>query len=112
MELRKKNISPYVIIPKDGPLEKQLINNDIPYRKIRLFNWVKEKNNKESLKDKLIWKLKSIINYVQEIRMYYLIKKLNIDITHINAVTASWGALASYKRGIPIVWHIREFLEE
>lgn len=112
MELRKKNISPYVIIPKDGPLEEQLINNDIPYRKIRMFNWVKEKNNKESLKDKLKWKLKSIINYIQEIRIYYIIKKLNIDITHINAVTASWGALASYKQDIPVVWHIREFLEE
>ncbi|MDY2956398.1 MAG: glycosyltransferase family 4 protein [Lachnospiraceae bacterium] len=43
-------------------------------------------------------------------RMESIIKKHDIDLVHINAVTSGLPALMPFKMGIPVVWHIRELL--
>ena len=45
-------------------------------------------------------------------RMGEIIDKHSIDLVHINAVTSGFQAIEPLRRGIPLVWHIREFLEE
>ena len=41
--------------------------------------------------------------------MKEIIKKHNIDLVHINAITSGLPALVPFEMGIPVVWHIREF---
>lgn len=110
--LKEKGVVPLVIIPKRGPLEKLLKDNDIPYERIRLFNWITPTGKCNNKKEKAKWKLKQIINLLQELRILRIINKNKINILHINAITASWGYNAAKKSNIPIIWHIREFLEE
>ncbi|MCE7791186.1 glycosyltransferase family 4 protein [Salipaludibacillus sp. CUR1] len=109
--LKTKGVEPYVIIPTSGKLEKELMENKIPYKKIRLYNWIVS-IDQISKKENIKWLIKSLINYWQELRIYLLIKKKKIKVMHINAVTAAWGLNAAQKNNVPIVWHIREFLEE
>lgn len=110
--LRLKNIEPLVVLPSKGTLEYLLKKEKIPYKIIRLFNWVTPIDKHNLVKEKIKWKIKKIINFIQEFRILSLIKRKNIELVHINAVTASWGYNAAKKSGIPVVWHIREFLEE
>lgn len=112
IHLMNKGVKPLVLIPNHGPLEKLLIENQIPYKKIRLFNWITTPEKYQISKERFKWFLKRIINIIQEIRIFYLIKSKKIDLVHINAITASWGIYASKLNKTPIVWHIRELLEE
>lgn len=45
-------------------------------------------------------------------RMGEIIDKHCIDLVHMNAVTSGFQAIEPLRRGLPLVWHIREFLEE
>lgn len=110
--LKTKGVKPIVIIPGHGPLEKLLVDNKIEYKKIRMFGWVISLDKYHSPKERIKWGLKNFINIFQEIRIFRLIKKNKIELMHLNATTASWGFRAAKISGIPIVWHIREFLEE
>lgn len=111
-ELRKKEIDPVVLIPKNGPLEGKLREKNIKYYKIRYFNWVESIGNMKSPKYVIKWKIKSIMNMFQEINISKIIKKEDIKLVHINSSTINMGASSALKMKIPIVWHIREFLEE
>ena len=55
---------------------------------------------------------KSIMNIPCYFQYKKILKKENPDLVHINALTVSTVAKAAYKLGIPVVWHIRELLEE
>ncbi|KQL56488.1 MULTISPECIES: glycosyltransferase family 4 protein [Bacillaceae] len=110
--LKSKGVNIIVIIPKNGEIEKLLVESEISYKVIRLYNWVAPLDNKIRFNGNLAWKVKQVINYMQEIRLFYLIKQNNIDIVHINAITANWGYLASRIARVKTVWHIRELLEE
>src|SRR5699024_5235620 len=112
INLRNKGIKSFVVIPKSGPIEKLLKENQISYKKIRLFNWIVPIDMKDQLIDKMKWGIKRTINSLQEIRILSLIYIKKIDIVHVNAITASWGTTASKISRKPLVWHIREFLEE
>lgn len=110
--LRQKGVEAFVVLPKKGKIEKLFIEENIPYKIVRLYNWVTPIEEYNSAKQQIKWKIKKLVNSIQEYRILNIIKKYNIDLIHINAVTASWGYKSAKKTGIPVVWHIREFLEE
>lgn len=110
--LQQKDIKPYVILPKSGPIEDLLIENKIPYKIIRLFNWITYPERKHSIKEKTIWKIKHFFNFLQNRQIRKIIKDEKIDLIHINTITANWGAELALKNKIPLVWHVRELLEE
>jgi len=110
--LEEEGVKSIVIIPKSGPLEKKLKNENIKYKVVRLFNWVTPINKKSSFKERLTWIIKNYINVIQEYKLARIIRFESIDILHINAITANWGFKAAKKTKTPVVWHIREFLEE
>lgn len=112
MQMKKKGVQPTVIIPNNGPLEELLNEYNITYKKIRLFSWVTEINKTKGIKSTLMLFVKQMINLIQELRILHIIKKNKIELVHINAVTSSNSYLAARISRIPIVWHIREFLEE
>ena len=53
-----------------------------------------------------------MLNYKAFIQMRKLIKDEKVDIVHENALTAYVAAWAAESLGVPVVWHIREFMEE
>ncbi len=108
LHLSRNNIDVLVTIPRPGDLEEVLKENNIPYKMIREYQcWLIKKNQK----NRYIF-LKKKLNRFAIRKMTKLIREENIDIVHINAVTSYVGALAAYKARLPVVWHIREFLEE
>lgn len=112
LQMKKKGIETTLIIPKSGPIEELLYKNNIKYTKIKQFHWVTSINTSPSLINYIKRSVKQVINFVQEFRISYIIKRNKIDLVHINAITASNGYLASKMSTIPLVWHVREFLEE
>jgi len=43
--------------------------------------------------------------------LHALIKEKRFDIAHVNCIYADYGAMAAKKAGLPILWHIRENLD-
>lgn len=103
-------IDPYVIIPNQGPIEKMLIKENINFTKIKLYTWIEEINSKNI--DNVKWIIQKNINYINEKKIKRILIEKNIDILHINASTVNWGFKSANSLNIPVIWHIREFLEE
>lgn len=111
-ELRKKGIDPIILIPKSGPLEDKLREKNLKYYKIRYFNWVESISNVKSLKYVIKWKIKRFMNILQEVNICKIIKSEDVKLVHINASTINMASSSALRMKIPIVWHVREFLEE
>lgn len=110
--MKKKGVEPTLIIPHRGPLEEVLRENNIKYKRFTQYYWIINREKPKTIKDSIKWLFKQMINNVQELRIYFMIKQRKIDIVHINAITSSNAYLAAKMSKTPIVWHIREFLEE
>lgn len=112
VQMKKIGIKPMLIIPNRGPLEELLDDNNISYKRIKQYYWVTNLDKRNSFLDSIKWFVKQVINTIQELRIYFIIKKQKINLVHINAITSSNSYLAARISKTPIVWHIREFLEE
>lgn len=108
LSLINNHIDVLVTIPKRGNIEEELKKRKIPYRYIHEYHsWYTSEKHK---KNKFL--LKKILNYKAFFQMRNLLKKEKIDIVHENALTAYVAAWAAESLKIPVVWHIREFMEE
>src|SRR5690625_2181910 len=112
LQMEKKGIEPTLIIPHRGPLEEVLRENNIKYKRYTQYYWIVNRDKPKTIKDSIKWFFKQTINFIQELRIYLLIKREKIDLVHINAVTSSNSYIAATLSNTPIVWHIREFIEE
>lgn len=111
--LREKyNVDTFVVLPNIGNGDKLLQENKIPYALVESKDWViplgLEKNQKfkEELKQKKKINKKAI-RVIQK-----SIQDNKVDLVHINTTYSYVGAIAAIKTKTPLVWHIREFLEE
>lgn len=104
--LKKKGNSVVVLLPRKGAIESELNNASINYIVVHEYeSW-------------LSWgkyhRIKKILNNILGVpRIISIIKKHNIQLIHINAVTGGYSAAkAAYKCNIPVIWHLRESLEK
>lgn len=102
--LNKEEFIPYVILPEDGPLVKELIANNIstkiiPYPILRrkYFNPVG-----------MIQYIKNYIRYSRKI--IETAKNEKIDIIHTNTAAVLEGVLVKSRLKIPQIWHIHEII--
>lgn len=106
-ELQKRDICVVIILPRNGELEEILKQKQIRYVVIHEYqSWYLHQD-----KNKYFF-IKRLLNIGSVIKMIRFIKKEKIDIVHINALTsyvAGWAAAFCNK---PLIWHIREFMEE
>lgn len=88
--LEKKNINRYIVNQWSW-----LVSND--------YSWFKEL---------VIKRVKKFLNFFSLIRLVQIIKKENPDVVHVNVLTSYLPVVAALKCNKPIVWHIREMVEE
>lgn len=109
-ELQKNNIEVIPVV-RHGNTEKLLCEKQQQHYVVDAYSWVLSKKTSK-IKFYIHKYLKKFLN----IRCYFqykkIIKKENPDIVHINALTTYVIALAALSMNKPIVWHIREMIEE
>lgn len=108
----KYNIQTLVILPCKGDGKDILDRLSVRYRIVFSCNWCIPLEKKRFLSTKIKVMIKKIINFFSVIRLVYLIKKEKVEIVHINTSYSYVGAIAAKLCRIPVIWHLREFLEE
>lgn len=107
-ELLIRKYEVIVSLPREGILEDTLKRNGIPYVILHEYHsWYtgpQFKNNN--------FLIKKLLNKLSIFRSVRFIKKNNIDIVHVNALTAFTVGRAAEICRVPVVWHMREFMEE
>lgn len=110
-ELKMRNHEVIVSIPKSGgELENDLENLHIQFCIVREYQcWYKKINKKTNFFSMAI---KSVLNEISVERCRKYLRLEKFDIVHVNAITAYVVGKAAIMENIPVVWHIREFMEE
>ena len=108
IQLRKRQIEVVVVVPRHGDMEDALKKEGIPYYCIHEYHsWYTSPEHRNNH-----FYGKRLLNGKALIQMLYVIRKEKVDLVHVNSLTAyvaGWAASFSRK---PLVWHIREFMEE
>ena len=107
----RMNVEPYVILRDHGNFEEFLNNNNIRYSVIKSFDWLRPMKDHGGLKNEVKWKIKEFWNLLAEHKMRSVLKREKPDVYHINVIYNSSGAKSAITLGIPIIWHLREFVE-
>ena len=107
-KLKENGIVPTVIVPNHGAVEDGFRSENIecimvPYPSCTV---------PADAPSKIKGILKKIQAFGAEKKIKKIIERNQYDIVHINVGTASAGAKAAIKTGTPLVWHLREFLED
>lgn len=104
-----------VLLPFDGTGTHILEKYGINYIIIRTYDWIIPIDC-GSIYSNVIMRLKKYIKYCINLwnfpRIDRYLEEFKPDIVHINTICTYIAAIAAKKHRIPIVWHIREFLEE
>ena len=109
--IKDKGIEPYFILKGHGPLEQMLKELNFPYSVIKSYDWCVPESKTRGIKNKVVWKVKKIINFIAEIETLILLKKIHADIYHLNCIYNGTGVKAAHFLKIPVVWHLREFVD-
>ena len=109
--LQEHGIEPYFILKKNGNLSEVLRERHIPYYVIRSYDWCIPEENTYGLINRIKWFIKSLFNIFAEIRTALLLRRIKADVYHINCIYNGTGVYAATMLKIPIVWHLREFVD-
>lgn len=109
--LQKNGVEPYFILKGHGQLESVLTEKGIPYSVIRSYDWCVPEQKTKGLKNFIMWRVKSIINLIAELKTYLLFKNQRAEVYHINCIYNGVGVNAAKMLKIPVVWHLREFVD-
>ena len=105
-----------VIIPRpsNGPDSgRELLNqHNIKSIFVPFGSWVVKIGEKNKPKQIVKYCIKRVLNFLADRIIAVVIKQKHIDLVHINTSWTYVGAKAALKCKIPVIWHIREFLEE
>ena len=103
-------IEPLIVLPEKGDGQILLDENHLSYRFIKSYTWTMPLN--QPLKNILRIFRGVLLNPISVYKIKKLIKDFRPDLVHINTSWTYIGAIAAYQNNIPVVWHIREYLEE
>lgn len=104
LELREKNILSHVVLPNHGPLEGELIKNNIPYNIVDLSWWADlNKITNDTIIQKNSNSLKNLLKFFPKLSL------VNPDLIYSNTLVFPWGAIAANKLNKPHIWHIHEY---
>lgn len=107
-KLTEHKINIIVLLPRNGLLKHELQKLNIKVYVIKeLQSWYIDLGQKNKYA-----RIKRAANIVAVRKIMHIIKSEHVDIVHENASTAYAAALAAEECHIPVVWHLREFMEE
>lgn len=100
-----------VSIPKaESPIQIILHEKSIPFVVMREYQcWYKEESERAN---PFTIAIKRIMNEITVVKCRKYLRSECFDIVHINALTAYVVGKAAIEEKLPVVWHIREFMEE
>lgn len=111
-ELKERfGIETCVLLPKDGDGGALLRAAGIRYTLIDSEDWIVRMNTSDYELRRKKKKIKQVNSRaVKTITQF--IKEEKFDLVHINTSWSYVGAISAMRAHVPVVWHIREFLEE
>ena len=101
-----------VVLPREGSGAALLDERGIRHIRIRSYSWIMKLEDRGKVRIFLKDILKLIYNVRASRGIADLIRREQIDLVHINTTFTCMGARAARRTGTPLVWHLREFLEE
>jgi len=104
--LLQKGAKCYVIMPRQGPLTKELESRHLDYKILPFKSWVF--NGRPSLKHMLCIGLNLFVSLMIVLKAFFW----RADIIHSNSSVIPVGALAAFLLRKPHIWHVREFVAE
>ena len=108
------NVECMVVLPYEGDGTKLLDDLNIPSVVIKSKHWIVPKNEKGFKKfvTDCKFSVKHVLNYIAISKAKKLIKSFKPDIVHLNTTFCYIGAEAANKCNVPVVWHLRELVED
>ena len=116
LDLNALGYNCFMILYRKGNLEKILKEKNIEYYIVKDHCddvWTKSIHNQTNPIFTIPKKLfKKILNIFYTLKASRLCKKKGVDLIHVNTITCCQGAVVANRLNVPLVWHIREFMEE
>lgn len=109
VQLKSRGVDVLVVLPCAGAIEEDLRVHNIRCVKIFQRIWVKDIGVSFA---GLRWLASIVTNYVADVRMFLLARREHVNIIHINSSCTPVGYRSSRWLKVPLIWHIREYLEE
>lgn len=103
--LNKMGIRTLIVLPSYGNGEELLEQYKLDYIYVVSRDWTTELDNNDVGHE-------PAINKIAVAKLGKIIEKYNVKIVHNNTTYTYVGAVAAKEKGIPYVWHIREFIRE
>lgn len=100
-----------VVVPYSGDGLELLEESGLKYYIVNSWSWVRSLEDKK-FSSLMKAKAKSLSNKVAIRRIVDICKVESIEYIHVCTSHTYVAAVAAFKLGLPLIWHIREFLEE
>lgn len=101
-----------ILIKPRGNLWDGIVNlGDLNVFQVLSYPWVQHRSLDNHLLRKIKRKIKSVINFGSEIKIFLLVKFYQVEFVHINTVNFQIGHKAARWADVKLVWHIREVLD-
>lgn len=105
------NLDVCVLLPKKGDGAVLLKAEGIRYTIINSEDWIVMQSASAKERRKKVHKMRKVnSNALKKIQQFVLEERF--DLIHVNTSYSYVGAVVAKKLHVPLVWHIREFLEE
>jgi hypothetical protein len=117
-KLNERGVETIIILPENGPFvgpgdgEPILKKNNQKYYLIPAETWIVPVWADETIVIRMGRWLRRYRNFKAARMLADILKREKVDIVHINTSYSYVGLYAARMCRIPVVWHIREFLEE
>lgn len=109
--LKNKGMSVIVLLPEEGDFKTELDKMNISNYSFKEYSsWYTWKTETKLNLPKYF--VKRFLNRWTIFKIKRLLKKEKPDVIHVNALTAYTVGLAGIESHVPVVWHMREFMEE
>lgn len=112
--LSAHGVEPCVVVPQrlDSRMSAALKMRDVPWARVFFTWWVTSGARPRSLGRRIRRRFARIANSRAERKIGRFIDRRGIDLVYICDGTIITGLEAAKERGVPVVWHIQEFIRE
>lgn len=110
--VKEAGLNPIVIVRQKGGIYEEINKLGVKVYVIpQMMNrWMRHVNAEVKWRPEFV--KCDLINLISMYRVKGIIKKENIQLVHMNSLTEYLCGKVATLKGIPIIWHIREFMEE